>query len=228
MILCGLFGVAMNQLMFFHGLNLTSPVNASVIMVVTPVLVLVFAALIIHEKITLRKISGILMGISGALLLILMGSNASSISSASGDMFIFLNAASYAIYLVIAKPLLQKYDAIQVNKWTFLFGLVFVIPFGFVQFTEINWQAFTGNVWAAFAFVILGTSFIAYLFNAYGLKRLNASTVSIYIYLQPLTATTLAVTMGYGNLDMLKILSAILIFAGVFLVSSPKIKAQSN
>ena len=226
MILCGLFGVALNQLMFFYGLNLTSPVNASVIMVITPVLVLLFAAFIIKERITKRKISGILMGITGALLLILLGSDSSSLSSSSGDLFIFLNAASYAVYLVIAKPLLLKYDAIQVNKWTFLFGFMFVFPFGFEQFSEIEWSSFDSKVWSAFAFVILGTSFIAYLFNAYGLKKLNPSAVSIYIYIQPLTATIVAIALGSGKLDLVKVISALLIFAGVFLVSNPRFTSR--
>lgn len=225
LILCGLFGVAMNQLMFFHGLNLTSPINASVIMTITPVLVLVFAASIINEKVSGKKILGIGMGITGALLLILLGSKSSDFSSSSGDLFIFLNAASYAIYLVIAKPLLQKYETIQLIKWVFLFGFFFVLPFGFSQFQQIEWHRFTTNAWLSFAFVILGTSFIAYLFNAYGLKKLNVSAVSIYIYMQPLTASVVAVLTGTGNIDFLKILSAALIFTGVFLVSKPKIKS---
>lgn len=228
LILCGLFGVAMNQLMFFHGLNLTSPVNASVIMTLTPVLVMFAATIIIKEKVTKKKVTGIAMGITGALLLILWGSKTSLHSSSSGDLFILLNAASYAIYLVIAKPLLQKYDAIQLIKWVFLFGFFFVFPFGFRQFQEIEWHSFTVQAWLSFSFVILGTSFIAYLFNAYGLKKLNASAVSIYIYIQPLTASIVAILNGTGRIDLLKIISTILIFTAVFLVSNPKIKTKAH
>lgn len=228
LLLCGLFGVAMNQLMFFHGLNLTSPVNASIIMTITPVLVLIFAAFIIREKVTAKKLIGIAMGIGGALMIIIPGSKQSGLSAFSGDWFIFLNAASYAVYLVIAKPLLKKYDPIQLIKWVFLFGFFFVFPFGFEQFMEINWSIFSFNAWLSFAFVIIGTSFIAYLFNAFALKNLNASAVSIYIYLQPLTASVVAIAVGESNITFLKLFSALLIFIGVFLVSNPKLKAQGQ
>lgn len=218
--ICGLFGVASNQLMFFYGLNLTTPINAAIIMTCNPILVLVFSAFLIKERITPFKVLGIFLGLAGAAGLILNKSSLSIDSSNFiGDLFIFLNATSYAIYLVTVKPLMSKYSPLTVIKWVFLFGFTIVIPFGFSEFRSIDWQSFNPSIWGAFIFVVVGTTFLAYLFNIYGLKRLNPSVVSTYIYSQPLIASIVALLMQKDELNMVKIVSAILIFIGVYLVS---------
>jgi len=226
--ICGLFGVAANQLMFFYGLNLTSPINAAIIMTSNPILVMIFAALIIRERITVTKLGGVFLGLAGAAALILHGKSLSVENEGLiGDLFIFLNATSYALYLVLVKPLMNKYQPLTVIKWVFFFGAFYVFPFGFNEFTQVNWDAFTTNVWYAFAFVIVGTTFLAYLFNIYGLKRLNPTTVSSYIYSQPLIATTIALIFQDGELNAVKVIAAILIFSGVYLVSIRKKKVAS-
>lgn len=218
--ICGLFGVASNQLMFFYGLNLTTPINAAIIMTCNPILVLVFSAFLIKERITPFKVLGIFLGLAGAAGLILNNSSLSIDSSNFiGDLFIFLNATSYAIYLVTVKPLMSKYSPLTVIKWVFLFGFTIVIPFGFSEFRRIDWQSFNPGIWGAFIFVVVGTTFLAYLFNIYGLKRLNPSVVSTYIYSQPLIASIVALLMQKDELNTVKIVSAILIFIGVYLVS---------
>lgn len=221
--LCGLFGVASNQLMFFYGLNLTSPINAAIIMTCNPILVLLFSAILIKEKITPFKVAGIFLGLIGAAGLIL-NKNELSVSENNivGDLFIFLNASSYAIYLVTVKPLMQKYQPITVIKWVFLFGFLVVFPFGFQEFQLIDWKTFDSKIWLAFAFVVIGTTFLAYLFNIYGLKKLNPSVVSTYIYSQPLIASIVALIYGKDELNAVKIIAAILIFTGVYLVSIRK------
>lgn len=217
---CGFFGVAANQLMFFYGLNITTPINAGIIMTSNPILVLVASAIILKNKITKTKLAGIFLGITGALLLLLFKTDFSFGSDTLlGDMFIFLNALSYGVYLVIAVPLMRKYNPITVIKWVFTFGFVFVLPFGWNQFTEIDWNAFNSDIWLKFAFVIIGTTFLAYLFNIYGLKKLSPSVVSTYIYLQPLLAALFAIWAGKDSLDWIKIVAACLIFSGVYLVS---------
>lgn len=224
--LCGLFGVAANQLMFFYGLNLTSPINAAIIMTSNPILVLIFSALIIRERITATKLAGVFLGLAGAAALILHGKTLSVESDGLiGDLFIFLNATSYALYLVLVKPLMSKYKPITVIKWVFFFGAFYVFPFGFQQFLEIDWSAFYDKIWYAFLFVVIGTTFLAYLFNIYGLKRLNPTTVSTYIYSQPLIATAIALFYQGGSIDAIKVISALLIFSGVYLVSIRKKKA---
>jgi drug/metabolite transporter (DMT)-like permease len=220
---CGLFGVAANQLMFFYGLNITTPINAGIIMTSNPILVLIASAIILKNRITTTKIGGIFLGISGALLLLLFKTDFSFGSDTLlGDLFIFLNALSYGVYLVIAVPLMKKYKPITVIKWVFTFGFIFVLPFGFNEFTSIDWTSFTGEIWWKFIFVIVGTTFLAYLFNIYGLKKLSPSVVSTYIYLQPLLAALFAILAEKDQLDWIKVVAALLIFSGVYLVSKTK------
>ena len=120
---CAVFGVAINQLLFFKGLDLTSPINASLMMTTNPIMVLVVASLLIREAITFRKVSGIVIGITGACLLLLWGENVSfSSASAAGDFMILINSMSWGVFLIIVKPLMQKYSTITVMKWVFLFG----------------------------------------------------------------------------------------------------------
>ena len=221
--ICGFFGVAANQLMFFYGLNLTSPINAGIIMTSNPVFVLIASAIILKNRITLAKAGGIFVAISGALMLLLFQKDFSFGSDTlSGDIFIFLNALSYGSYLVLAVPLMKKYRPITVITWVFTFGAIYVFPFGIAEFLEIKWTTFTTTIWLEFAFVIIGTTFFAYLLNIYGLKNLNPSTVSTYIYLQPLLAASFAIWAGKDALDWIKIVAAVLIFSGVYLVSKRK------
>ena len=140
--LSGLFGIAINQIMFFEGLNLTTPINASIIMVSTPILVLVLAHFIIGEKISLQKIIGIALGATGASYLILhQGSISFTSNTFVGNLFVLINAASYAAFLVIVKPLMKKYSAITVMKWVFLFGTIYVIPFSANLALNANYSA---------------------------------------------------------------------------------------
>ena len=135
-----------------------------------------------------------------------------------GNLFIFLNAMSYGIYLVIAVPLMGKYKPLTVIKWVFTFGAILVIPFGFNEFSTIEWHGFSTKIWLEFGFVVIFTTFFAYLLNIYGLKKLNPSVVSAYIYMQPLLAALFAIGLGKDELDGVKIIAAILIFSGVYLL----------
>ena len=220
---CSFFGVFANQMMFLYGLDLTTPINAGIIMVSNPILVLLASAIILKHKITLSKTGGIALGITGALLLLLFKKDFSFGSeNMVGNLFIFLNALSYGIYLVIAVPLMKKYKPVTVITWVFTFGIVFVFPFGINDFLQIKWNTFSSTIWFEFSFVVVATTFLAYLFNIYGLKKLSPTAVSTYIYLQPLLATLFAVWLGKDELDVIKIVAACLIFSGVYLVSKQK------
>ncbi len=219
-IFCGLFGVAINQLLFFKGLNWTSPINASILMTTNPVLVLLFSAIFLGMKLTWTRILGIVLGLCGAVLLIVHGSSeAVNLNGSFGDLCVFINSASYGIYLVMVKPLMKKYKPLTVIKWVFLFGLFFVIPFGFEEFTQINWQSMPTDIYLKVLYVIIGTTFFAYLFNIFGLKVLNPSIASTYIYLQPVLATMFAILLGKDEPTMIGVVSTIIIFTGVYLVS---------
>ena len=229
LIFCGLFGVAINQLFFFEGLNLTTPINAAIIMTVSPILVIVFSAIIIKEKITIRKIFGIFLGLTGAATLILK-SGAISLNNDYfiGNFLVFVNATSYSIYLVIVKGLMTKYNPITVMFYVFSFGLIFVFPFGISELSNVSLEIFTLEIFLKVGFVVICTTFLAYLFNAFALKSLNPSVVSIYIYLQPVLATVIAIILKSDSLDLVKIISSVFIFSAVFLVSMPSKKSITS
>jgi drug/metabolite transporter (DMT)-like permease len=223
LLLCAVFGIAVNQLLFLKGLNLTLPINAAVIMTSTPILVLIWAAVLIRERITLLKATGIVLGLAGALLILLAGKEVSfSSDTFVGDLLILINASFYGVYLVIVKPLLSRYHPITVLKWVFLFGLFMVIPFGQEELRQVNWAAMPPRIVAATAFVVFGLSFFAYLFNSLALRQVSPSVVSIYIYLQPVLASMFAIMAGKDVLTAIKVVSAMLIFLGVYLVSQKK------
>jgi len=227
--LCGLFGVAINQLFFFEGLNLTTPINAAIIMTVNPILVIIISALLIGERITMRKIFGIFFGIVGASTLIL---NSGDISFDNnfflGNILVFINATSYAIYLVLVKTLMTKYNPLTVMFFVFTFGLLFVVPFGYRDLLSIDIVTFTNDIYLKVAFVVICTTFLAYLFNAFALKSLNPSVVSIYVYLQPVLASIIAISFSSDSIDFTKVVSSIFIFIALFLVSMPTKKANTN
>jgi drug/metabolite transporter (DMT)-like permease len=217
---CALFGIAINQLMFFKGLSLTHPINAAVIMTSTPILVLIMAAIIIKERITKTKTLGIIVGLAGTLLILLVGKKLSFGSDTFlGDLMIWVNASSYGVYLVILSPLMKKYHPFTVIKWIFLFGFMMVLPFGCEEFMQVQWSTFPPKIIWATVFVVVGLSFFAYLFNIFGLKYLSPSVVSTYIYLQPVLASVFAIALGKDSLSWIKVVSALLICTGVYLVS---------
>lgn len=219
--IAAVFGVATNQMLFFLGLNLTSPINASIIMTLNPILVLLAASVALRETISRQKIVGVALGIIGATTLIVTQSNVEQLSSNPlGDLLILLNATSYAIYLVMVKPLMRKYAPTTVIKWVFFFGFFFVIPFGHEEYSAINWSTMPPEIALSVLFVVIGTTFGAYLLNIYALNNLSPSTVSAYIYLQPFFAALIAVLFLGGTISSMKIIAAVLIFSGVFLVST--------
>ncbi|MEL7124019.1 MAG: DMT family transporter [Bacteroidota bacterium] len=228
LILSGLFGIALNQMFFFSGLNLTTPINASLIMTTTPILVLVASSILLNEKVTGRKLLGIGVGALGAIIIIAYGRTISFNSDGFvGDLLIFANASSFGIFLVISKPLMYKYHPITVTKWIFTFAIVFVMPFGYKQFVTTDWSAFSTLAWLGVAYVVIGTTFLAYLLNTYALSLVPPTIVSIYIYLQPFLTTTLSLALGLETINVFKILAGSLIFLGVYLVSVPKNKRKS-
>lgn len=221
-ILCGITGVAVNQLCFFAGLNLTAPINAALLMVIVPVVVLLFSAILLKERVGMRKVSGILIACTGALLLIYSSGSASTTGNIYGDLLIILNATSFGLYLVLVKPLMQKYKAITIVSRIFTVGAVLVVPFGFNQLVAPNYSSFPVSIWLAILFMVLAVTIIAYLLNTWALRYANPSLVGAYIYLQPVMAILIAVGMGSDVFTLQKAFFALMIFAGVYLVSRTK------
>ena len=220
LILGGLFGVALNQMLFFYGLNLTMPIHASLIMMSTPLLITIIAAVVLKAGLSWEKALGLALGIGGAVLLMTSGKELKATPTAlQGDVAILLNAASYAVYLVIIKPLMARYRPVIVVRWVFLFGLMFVLPFGWEQFGAIDWRLFTAGDYLAVAFIVVCCTFFTYLWNIYALRVLSPATAGAYIYLQPFFAAAISVVWLGEGLSWVKLLAAALIFAGVYLVN---------
>lgn len=224
---CGLFGIAINQLCFFQGLELTSPMHASLIMITSPIIVLVGSLFILKTKATLRQVAGILLGLVGAVLLIRSAGTTDKVSSLVGDLYILTNATSYALYLILAKRLLDKYHPYTVLRWVFLFGMLFVLPFGLDDIWQLDVQALSTSHWAAIAYVLVFTTFLAYLFNGYALSKIQPSTVSFYIYFQPLIASLISIGLGQDTIDAAKVQAALFLFAGVYLVLTRKTSSKA-
>lgn len=228
LMICGIFGVFLNQSFFITGLKYTTPINASVLMVTTPIFVLILSILLREEKLTLLKIWGVLLGAGGTLLLLLNKGSIDFSGTLKGDLYVLINAIAYSCYLVLAKPLMRKYNPITVVKWIFLFGIIPVLPLGWEGATQVEWSNFSTSLWFAFVYVLIMVTFFTYLLNAMALKTVKPSTVGIYIYLQPVLATFVALAMGKDQLTGIKILSGMLIILGVYLVSIQKMKRQKT
>lgn len=225
---CAVFGVAANMLLFFKGLAITTPINAAILMVTTPLFVAFFSFFLLNEKATKLKIIGLCFGVIGAVLLLVGPSLSFNSSTLWGDLMVMSNAIIYAYYLIIAKPLLHKYTPITVIKWTFFFGGLLVIPFGFADLKEVQWDLIPNTIWSAILFLIVGATYITYVLNAWALRNANSTLVGAYIYLQPVLATIIAVAIGKDTLTLPKALFSLLIFIGVYLVGMPSAAKTSE
>lgn len=223
-IFCALFGMTLNMLMFFKGLSLSTPINSAVVVTIAPVILLVLSAFFLKEKITWLKGSGIALGLVGALVLILFGvktqENAPNIPL--GNTLFLVNATAYSIYLILVKPLTAKYSSITLMKWLFLIAVFTNLPIALPEFMEIQWTQLPPNVIGVLLFVIIGTTFLTYLFNIFSLRELSPSTVGVFIYLQPLLATIVAIILGVDALTEIRVLGGVLIFIGVYLTTKSK------
>ncbi|QIE60048.1 EamA family transporter [Rasiella rasia] len=221
---CAAFGMVINMNMFFKGLELSTPINSSVIITISPVLLLILSAIILKERITWLKAMGVCLGLAGALVLILFGAktqpNASNIPL--GNLLFIVNAVSYVFYLILVKPLVAKYNSITLMKYLFLIAVFINLPIGYLQFAEVSWFSLAFEDLGALLFVVLGTTVLTYLFNIYALKQLSPSVIGAFMYLQPLIAVAFAILSGADKLTSLRLIAAILIFTGVFLTTRKK------
>lgn len=220
--LCALTGIAINQLFFIKGLSLTYPIHAALLLLITPILIVFTAAWLLKEKPGMYKIAGLTLGICGALILILTKDQAGNGSNVLlGDIFIIINAISYTIYFIIVKPLMLRYDAVVILRWIFTIGLILVFPFGWTEFREIPWQQYQLPDFISMGLIVITGTFLAYLFNLYGIKTLGAPVAGFYIYTQPVFAALIAMLFLHEQLALYKIVAAALIFTGVYLANRP-------
>ncbi|MEX0273138.1 MAG: DMT family transporter [Flavobacteriaceae bacterium] len=230
MLVCALLGMGFNMLSFFKGLELSTPVNSAVIITTTPIIVLVLSAIFIKEKITSRKAIGITIGLLGALALIIFGDEVrkDAPNIPMGNFLFLLNCLFYGSYLILVKVLTAKYHPFTFMKWLFLLGILICLPFGLGDLQVVQWDSIPLHIWGSIAFVIIGTTFCTYLFNVFALTQLKASTLSAFIYVQPVMGILFAVATGQDTLTFIKITGASLVLLGVFLTTQRPKKTKSQ
>lgn len=218
--LCALMGVAINQLLFVKGLSLTYSIHASLLMLTTPILITILAVWILKEKLSAIKIAGLLMGISGAVILVTSKENSGNAGNVLwGDILIIANAVAYTIFFILVKPLMISYNPIVIIRVIFTIGFFMMLPFCWQQYQQVNWQSFTPEAWLSLTLVVFAGTFLAYLFNVYGIKILGAGMAGTYIYSQPFFAAAIAIFFLGETITITKIIAAVFIFLGVFLTN---------
>jgi drug/metabolite transporter (DMT)-like permease len=221
--LCGLLGVTINQMLFIKGLTMTTAIHASLLMLCSPILITLLALWILNERLTILKMAGLVLGIAGSVLLITGRQGASQPKDyLLGDIFIVLNGISYAFYFILVKPLMERYTPLQVVRWVFTFGFIMMLPVGWIQFGEIKWHQFDLAAQSTLFFIVFAGTFLAYVFNAYGIRVLGPGVTSAYIYVQLVFAVAIAVLFFHEQLTWQKAFAGMLILLGVFLVSRKK------
>lgn len=212
-------GAAANMLFFFKGISMTSAINGSIIMTTTPVLVLIWAALLTKEKITKLKVIGIFVGLVGAIIIFYKPGAIIGSGNWIGDVFVFLNALIYACYLVIVKPLMIKYRPLTVATWIFTIGILMVLPVGFQEAMEINFSILSPKVLLSMGYSIVFVTVVVYFLNMWTLTKVESSVVGAFIYLQPVFATLTAILFFNESVNLKHLIAALFVFIGVYLVT---------
>lgn len=224
-LLCAFTALAGNQMLFMKGVSLTYPIHASLLLLVTPILITFIAAWILKEMITLTKLIGLFLGVAGACILIMSGKNtAKGNDILLGDVLVIMSTVLYTIYFILVKPLMEKYSTMNVMRWIFTFGFFMIVPLGWNEFGQIPWNQFSFYEYLLLFVIVVPGTFLAYILNAYGIKKLSASTAGAYIYLQPVFAVIIATIFLKESLELYKIIAGIVIFSGVYLANRQSIK----
>ena len=221
---CALTGIALNQILFVEGLSLTYSIHASLLMLITPILILIFTAVFLNERITGEKTAGIVLGLTGAAVLITARSRpGDGVDVLLGDTLIILNAASYTVYFLLVKPLMKKYRSLVVMRMIFTIGFFMVLPVAWSSFNRIQWQSFSILDFGVLSVIVVGGTLLAYIFNMYGIKILGATVAGSYIYSQPVFASIIAIIVLHERLSLYHLFAAGLIFGGVYLVNKKSV-----
>ncbi len=219
-LLCAITGVVINQLLFIKGLTLTLSIHASLLILVTPIFITFIAAWIGKEALNIFKIIGLILGIGGSIILVVQKeSTGEGTNILLGNILVILNAISYAFYFVLVKPLMREYHPFEVIRWLFTLGFFFMLPIGWSEFSSIQWAALSLTNYLVLGTIVFFATFLAYLFNLYGISKLGASVTGAYIYTQPIFAGIIAVFVMGEKLTLQKIIAAALIIGGVLLVN---------
>lgn len=227
MFAASMLAIVFNQGSFILGVEMTSPVNASIITTSMPLITMIFSAIYLKEPITGLKVGGIVVGAAGALLLVMAGSGTGGdAGDIRGDLLVLLAQCSYALYMVLFKNFIARYSVVTLMKWMFTFATIVLLPFTYDSLIETRWAELPWRDIAGCAFIIVGGTFFSYLLMLVGLRRLRPTVAGMYNYVQPIVATIFAVLWGLDTFTWQKTLSVVLIFFGVYLVTKSKSRAD--
>ena len=223
-----IFGLSLNQLPFFFGLSMTPSIDASIVVTMLPIVTMLLAAVFLREPITQMKAVGVLVGASGALIIVFSNNSVSQNGTGNmlGNLIVFLAVISFSLYLTLFKNLISKYQPVTVMKWMFLFATITGLPFCYNSLTEMSMTDLPLNVWLSIGFVVVFATFLGYLLLPIGQKTLRPTTLSMYNYVQPIMASLVAILVGIDRFGYQQALAAILVFSGVYIVTQSKSRAQ--
>lgn len=231
--LASLLAIVFNQGSFIFGVSLSSPADASIITTSMPLWAMVLAAFFLKEPITGKKVLGIACGALGALLLIVGnagfaqgGPSPLSAASVCGDLLVLLAQLSYASYLVFFKGFATRYSLVTIMKWMFTYAFILTLPFSYRGLATTTWSALTPQTWGSIAFIVVAATFMSYMLIVVGQKALRPTVAGMYNYVQPVVACLVTISLGMDSLNAVKCAAIVLIFAGVYLVSISRTKAQ--
>ncbi len=224
----GVFGLVCNQCCFTIGLSITSPVNASIVTTSMPIFAMILSALILKEPLTGKKACGVLMGCSGALVLILTSAGAASdkVGDIRGDLLCLTAQFSFALYLALFNPLIKRYSVFTVNKWMFLWATVLITPFTAGHVAAIEWKAVPVTTVIEIGYVVFVATYLSYILTMVGQRTLRPTVVSVYNYVQPIVSVTASVVLGISVVQWSQGLAVLLVFSGVWLVTKSRAKGQ--
>ena len=222
----GLFALVFNQCSYTIGLNLTSPSNSSIMTTSMPIFAMVLSFFILKEPITWQKASGVLLGCTGAVIIITTSATAGNakVGNIWGDLLCMSAQLSFALYLSLFKPLIQKYSLFTVNKWMFTWATLIIWPFTLGHVSSIDFASVPMSTWWETGFVVFFGTYISYICMMVGQQTLRPTVVSVYNYMQPLVSVSVSVAAGLAVFKTSQALAAILVFSGVWFVVKSKSK----
>jgi len=227
LLLASVFALTLNQLPFFYGLSLTSPIDASIVVTMLPIATMILAAVFLKEPITQMKVIGVLVGASGALLIVFNSAQQSSgTGNMTGNLIVFLAVISFGLYLTLFKSLISRYHPVTVMKWMFLWATLTGLPFCYSSVAGVELSGLRAEVWLSIGFVVVFATFFGYLLLPVGQKVLRPTTLSMYNYMQPVVASIVAIAVGLDSFGYQQGLAGLLVFAGVYIVTQSKSRAQ--
>ena len=218
------FGLICNQCCYTVGLSITSPINASIVTTSMPIFAMILAALILKEPITSKKAVGVLMGCSGALILILTSAAAADgkVGDIRGDVLCLFAQFSFALYLSLFNPLIRRYNVFTINKYMFSWATLLLLPFTFNHVSGVLAKPIPATTWWEVAYVVVIGTFLGYILTMIGQRTLRPTVVSVYNYVQPVVSVAATLLMGIGVLKPTHALAVVLVFSGVWLVTKSK------